>query len=124
MQYHIPLAVSVLCFLILAICLSSLLEVSAKDSSKHGQVFFKRFGKYLEGEPFRTIHNGNQGQCLGHCMQKEKCKALNYRPKSTNESSSCALYDTDRCRLGKRLLNEAGVNYFDAVPDGKCPSKW
>ena len=109
-------------FVTLSICLTSLLVVRAKETSK--VVFFKKFGRYLEGEPVRIISNGSEGQCLGHCMQKENCKAFNFRQRSTNESPICALFDTNRCRLGKRLLDEAGVDYFDAVPDGKCQSKW
>ena len=80
-------------------------------------IFIQRKNKHLYVDPIETVHVTNPERCLGLCMHNDWCKAFN-----TN-STICELLGNNRCVYGKPLADSSNFNYFDTVPDDRCPGK-
>ena len=104
----------IICFLLVGICTSV---------EPNNQVYYKIPGKLLRAPPFKVTQDCTEETCLATCLHTEKCKSFNLRGGSAHQSALCEYFDVDRCEQTTSLNNGTSVDYFDAVPDRKCPSE-
>ena len=92
-----------------------LLAVASEIScSGPPMLFLRRNDKRLDITPIATALVDFPEQCLGACLDNNRCKAFNA------DYDNCELFDKDRCLASKELSESPGTSYYDTIAEKRC----